>query len=125
MIERLEWLERRVAMLEAALAAAEARAAAAEQALWQYGGALSLTVGGHLRVRAAKTTGSIGAGSGNPAPSTLSWGTGPITFYDDVSGVLGSETATARNAGGSIASGRVVIVAGRDGGPWEILVDFC
>lgn len=111
--------------LEQAMAAMEARASQAEEALYQAGGAFGQTVGGQLRVRAAKTTGSIGAGSGNPAPSTLSWGTGPITFYDDVSGVLGSETATARNAGGSIASGRVVIVAGRDGGPWDILVDFC
>lgn len=125
MIERVEWLERRMFQLEQAMAAMEARAGQAEEALYQAGGAFGLTVGGQLRVRYAKSTGLITAGSGNPAPSTLTWGSGPITFYDDVTGATTTETATARNAGASIASGRVLEVIGRDGGPWEVVADYC
>lgn len=126
MIERLEWLERRVTSLEQAVAAAESVAAQALAAPWQLAGPLAGGIGGGLRFRWAKTTGTVGAGSGNPAPgSTLAWGTGPITFYDGDSGALSAETGTARNAGTSIATTRVVGVVGRDEGPWDVIVDLC
>lgn len=126
MIERLEWVERRLAALEQANAMAESVAAQALAAPWQLGGPLGGGIGGALRFRWAKTTGSIGAGSGNPPPgSTLAWGTGPITFYDHDTGDLSAEEGEARNVGGLIASGRVVGLIGKDGGPWDVIVDLC
>ena len=123
MISRLEALERMVVGVGESLRSLSGRVAALGNQLWQVQAGMQSTFVVPLEYRYAKAP-----GGGISARSGTTLGSGTVTFYtrSGATLTLGSTTATAYNPSTTaVGANKVIIVIGREGGPWDVVVESC
>ena len=123
MIQRLEALERLALRLTDSVASLGRGLATLRNQLWQIQGGMQMAFVAPLEYRYAKAP-----GGGIPARSGTTLGSGTVTFYtrSGATLTLGSATATAYNPSTTaVGANKVIIVIGREGGPWDVVVESC
>lgn len=120
MIARLAEVERRIQQLRAMTESLQAQVAATQQQQWQRQGNEGLYAS-QLEVRYATNGASaFTVAAGDDLFS------GTVTLDARIDGVLTAtpQTVTAYCLGAVAASARVLVI-GRDGGPWDVIVEIC